>query len=45
MFSYMAKLVALDAQALEYEISYGDQETQLTQRNRTKPAQIADLFL
>ncbi|MFT7412164.1 MAG: hypothetical protein ACI9J4_000520 [Paraglaciecola sp.] len=45
MFSYMAKLVALDAQALEYEISYGDQETQLTQRNRTKPAEIADLFL
>jgi hypothetical protein len=45
MFSYMAKLVALDAQALEYEISYGDEDTQLTQRNRTKPADVADLFL
>jgi len=45
MFSYMAKLVALDAQSLEYEISYGDEETQLTQRNRTKPADVADLFL
>jgi hypothetical protein len=45
MFSYMAKLVALDAQALEYEISYGDEDTQLTQRNRTKPAEVADLFL
>ena len=45
MFSYMAKLVALDAQALEYEISYGDESTELTQRNRTKPADVADLFL
>ena len=45
MFSYMAKLVALDAQALEYEISYGDENTSLTQRNRTKPAAVADLFL
>jgi len=45
MFSYMAKLVALDAQALEYEISYGDENTELTQRNRTKPAEVADLFL
>ena len=45
MFSYMAKLVALDAQSLEYEISYGDENTQLTQRNRTKPAEVADLFL
>jgi hypothetical protein len=45
MFSYMAKLVALDAQALEYEISYGDEDTQLTQRNRTKTADVADLFL
>tara|TARA_R110000868_G_scaffold160981_3_gene390849 strand:- start:1072 stop:1917 length:846 start_codon:yes stop_codon:yes gene_type:complete len=45
MFSYMAKLVALDAQALEYEISYGDESTELTQRSRTKPADVADLFL
>lgn len=45
MFSYMAKLVALDAQALEYEISYGDEDTQLTQRNHTKTADVADLFL
>ena len=45
MFSYMAKLVALDAQSLEYEISYGDENTNLTQRNRTKPAAVADLFL
>jgi hypothetical protein len=45
MFSYMAKLVALDAQSLEYEISYGDESTELTQRNRTKPADVADLFL
>jgi hypothetical protein len=44
MFSYMAKLVALDAQSLEYEISYGDENTDLTQRNRTKPAAVADLF-
>jgi hypothetical protein len=41
----MAKLVALDAQSLEYEISYGDESTELTQRNRTKPAEVADLFL
>ena len=45
MFSYMAKLVALDAQALEYEISYGDENTELTQSHRTKPADVADLFL
>ena len=45
MFSYMAKLVALDAQSLEYEISYGDESNQLTQRNRTKPAEVADFFL
>jgi hypothetical protein len=45
MFSYMAKLVALDAQSLEYEISYDDENTDLTQRNRTKPAAVADLFL
>lgn len=45
MFSYMAKLVALDAQALEYEISYGDENTELTQNSRTKPAEVADLFL
>ena len=45
MFSYMAKLVALDAQSLEYEISYGDEDTELTQSNRTKPADVADLFL
>jgi hypothetical protein len=45
MFSYMAKLVALDAQSLEYEISYGDEQTSLTQSNRTKPAEVADLFL
>ena len=45
MFSYMAKLVALDAQSLEYEISYGDENTELTRRNRTKPADVADLFL
>ena len=45
MFSYMAKLVALDAQSLEYEISYGGESTELTQRNRTKPAEVADLFL
>ncbi|WP_158966439.1 hypothetical protein [Paraglaciecola sp. L3A3] len=45
MFSYMAKLVALDAQALEYEISYGDENIDLTQGNRTKTAEVADLFL
>jgi hypothetical protein len=45
MFSYMAKLVALEAQSLEYEISYGDENTDLTQHNRTKPAAVADLFL
>ncbi|MDU0356410.1 hypothetical protein RS130_23180 [Paraglaciecola aquimarina] len=45
MFSYMAKLVALDAQALEYEISYGDDNIDITQGNRTKTADVADLFL
>ncbi len=45
MFSYMAKLVALDAQSLEYEISYGDESVDLTQNNRAKPADVADLFL
>lgn len=44
MFSYMAKLVALDAQALEYEISFGDEDTELTKSNRTKTADVADLF-
>jgi hypothetical protein len=45
LFSYMAKLVALDAQSLEYEISYGDEDTELSQNTRTKPADVADLFL
>jgi len=45
MFSYMAKLVALDAQSLEYEISYGDENTALTKSNRTKPAEVAEFFL
>ena len=46
MLSYMAKLVALDAQALEYEIAYQPQEDgSLTNAQMSKPAQSVDLFL
>ena len=46
MLSYMAKLVALDAQALEYEIAYQQEEDgSLSSTQMTKPAQSVDLFL
>ncbi|GBL05406.1 hypothetical protein [Glaciecola sp. KUL10] len=45
MLSYMAKLVALDAQALEYEIAYEQEDEGFNQAQMTKPAQAVDLFL
>lgn len=44
MLSYMARLVALDAQALEYKIAYGESEDgQSSQVNKASPA--VDLFV
>lgn len=46
MLSYMAKLVALDAQAIEYEIAYQqDEQGSSNQAQMIKPAQAVDLFL
>lgn len=46
MLSYMAKLVALDAQSLEYEIAYQEDESgEYSNAPMTKPSQAVDLFL
>ncbi|MBF7073062.1 hypothetical protein ISG33_06580 [Glaciecola sp. MH2013] len=45
MISYMAKLVALDAQSIEFTIAYEETEDGAIINNFTKPAQAADLFL
>jgi hypothetical protein len=47
MLSYMAKLVALDAQSLEYEVAYGENDnTQLASevKQASKPANVTNLF-
>lgn len=44
MLSYMAKLVALDAQALEYEMAYGDEENTAVLTEASKPSNVTTLF-
>ncbi|WP_197411224.1 hypothetical protein [Colwellia sp. TT2012] len=44
MLSYMAKLVALDAQALEYEMAYGDEESSGFITEASKAASVTTLF-
>ena len=44
MLSYMAKLVALDAQALEYEMAYGDEEDSSLMTEISKPSSVTTLF-
>jgi hypothetical protein len=45
MISYMAKLVALDAQSIEFRLAYEESEDGVLINNFTKPSQAADLFL
>lgn len=45
MISYMAKLVALDAQSIEFALAYEETEEGAVINNFTKPSQAADLFL
>ncbi len=45
MISYMAKLVALDAQSIEFALAYEETEEGGLINNFTKPSQAADLFL
>jgi len=44
MLSYMAKLVALDAQALEYEVAYGDDTDNELMSETNKPSAVTTLF-
>lgn len=44
MLSYMAKLVALDAQALEYEIAYNDEDQSATLTEASKASSVTSLF-
>lgn len=44
MLSYMAKLVALDAQALEYEVAYGDEKSAEMISEASKPSTVTTLF-
>jgi hypothetical protein len=44
MLSYMAKLVALDAQALEYEMAYGGEEDAAIITEASKPSSATTLF-
>lgn len=44
MLSYMAKLVALDAQALEYEMAYIDEESTTFTTEASKPSSVTTLF-
>jgi len=44
MLSYMAKLVALDAQALEYEMAYGDEESASIITEASKASNVTTLF-
>ncbi|MFT5277593.1 MAG: hypothetical protein ACI97K_000468 [Glaciecola sp.] len=45
MISYMAKLVALDAQSIEFKLAYEETEDGVVINNFTKPSLAADLFL
>lgn len=44
MLSYMAKLVALDAQSLEYEVAYQDQDDSNINLKSTKTSDVTSLF-
>jgi 6-pyruvoyl-tetrahydropterin synthase len=44
MISYMAKLVALDAQSIEFRLAYEETVDGVVINNFTKPNQAADLF-
>ncbi len=44
MLSYMAKLVSLDAQALEYEVAYGDDYSDELVSESSKPSTVTTLF-
>ncbi len=44
MLSYMAKLVALDAQTLEYEVAYGDEQSEEWVSETSKPSTVTTLF-
>ena len=44
MLSYMAKLVALDAQTLEYEVAYGDEQSVEMISEAIKPSTVTTLF-
>jgi DhnA family fructose-bisphosphate aldolase class Ia len=44
MLSYMAKLVALDAQTLEYEMAYGDEQGAEMISEASKPSTATTLF-
>lgn len=44
MLSYMAKLVALDAEALEYEVAYGDENNAELISEASKPSTVTTLF-
>jgi hypothetical protein len=44
MLSYMAKLVALDAQSLEYEVAYGDEDEFAVAKESSKAADVTSLF-
>lgn len=45
MLSYMARLVALDAQALEYQMAYGDSDANTVKPQVAKASQAVGLFL
>ena len=45
MLSYMARLVALDAQALEYQMAYGDSDDNQVKPKVAKASQAVGLFL
>jgi hypothetical protein len=45
MISYMAKLVSLDAQSIEFRLAYEETEDGELINNFTKPSQATDLFL
>jgi hypothetical protein len=44
MLSYMAKLVALDAQTLEYEVAYGNEQSAEMISEASKPSTVTTLF-
>jgi len=45
LLSYMARLVALDANEMEYQMSYGADEMDIKRQETTSPSSVADLFL